>query len=259
MYIVRTKPYVQKTFIPNVIRTKSVRTGLYVQCTYIVCTFARWESKDLSNLLPDKYRGITLLSTYNKLFEILLWHRMKRWWTDEKVVSDLQGACKTGHSCIHSALILQEVLATSMDNNNHCIVAFFDVSKAFDSVWMDGLFKQIYDRGIEGKTWRLLYRSYIDFQCCVKLEGRYSDWYHLFCGIHQGVYMSLLKYTVFINSLLEQLKNSQLCCSFSSSPCMPMGYADDLAAACLSKNKMDRATLKRVGSLSLVRLFTPVY
>ena len=41
-YIVRTNPYVQKTFIPNVIRTKSVCTGLYVQCTYIVRTFACW-------------------------------------------------------------------------------------------------------------------------------------------------------------------------------------------------------------------------
>ena len=200
-----------------------------------------FKGKDLSNLLPDNYRGITLLSTYNKLFEILLWQRMKRWWSDEKVVSDLQGACKTGHSCIHSALVLQEVLATSMDNNNQCIVAFFDVSKAFDSVWTDGLFRQIYDRGIRGKTWRLLYRSYIDYQCCVKLQGQLSDWYPLFCGIHQGGYMSLLKYTVFINSLLEELKNSRLCCSFFSSPSMLVGYADDLAAACLGKNKMDRA------------------
>ena len=53
--------------------------------------------------------------------------------------------------------------------------------------------------------------------------------------------MSLLKYTVFINSLLEQLKRSRLCCNFYSTPSMPVGYADDLAAACLSKIKMDRA------------------
>ena len=53
--------------------------------------------------------------------------------------------------------------------------------------------------------------------------------------------MSLLKYTVFIKSLLEQLKNSPLCCNYFSNPSMPVGYADDLAAACLSKVKMDRA------------------
>ena len=166
---------------------------------------------------------------------------MKTWWADEKVVSDLQGAYKTGHSCIHSALIFQEAVAMSMDTNNHCIVAFFDVAKAFDGVWTDGLFKKIFDSGIKGKTWRLLYRRYVDFQCCVKLGGQCSDWYHLFCGIHQGGYMSLLKYTVFINSLLEQLKNSHLCCNFFSTPSMPVGYADDLAVACLNKIKMDPA------------------
>ena len=73
---------------------------------------------------------------------------MKSWWVDEKVVWDLQGACKAGHSCIHSALIHQEAVATSMDNNNHCIVALFYVAKAFDSVWTDGLFKQMFDSGI---------------------------------------------------------------------------------------------------------------
>ena len=143
-----------------------------------------FKGKDTSNLLTDNYRGITLLSSYNKLLEIMLWNRMKSWWVDEKVVSDLQGACKAGHSCIHSALVLHEAVATSMDNNNHCIVANFDVAKAFDSVWMDGLFKQIFDSGIKVKTWRFLYRSYVDFRCCLKLGRRVSDWYPLSCGIH---------------------------------------------------------------------------
>ena len=200
-----------------------------------------FKGKDLSNLLTDNYRGITLLSSFNKIYEILLWHRMKDWWVQEKVVSDLQGACKSGHSCIHSALVLQETLAASIENNNHCIVAFFDVAKAFDSVWTDGLYKQFFYIGIKGKTWRLLYRSYQNFKCCVKLGGSTSDWYYLYCGIHQGGYMSLIKYTVFINSLLDLLKESQLCCKLYLTPSAPVAYADDLAATCLNKTKMDRA------------------
>ena len=52
--------------------------------------------------------------------------------------------------------------------------------------------------------------------------------------------MSLLKYTVFINSLLVQLKQSQLCCKMYKTPSAPVGYADDLAAACLNKHKMSQ-------------------
>ena len=52
--------------------------------------------------------------------------------------------------------------------------------------------------------------------------------------------MSLIKYTVFINSLLVDLKNSKTCCMIYKTPSTPVGYADDLAAACRSKLKMDR-------------------
>ena len=73
-----------------------------------------------------------------------------------------------------------------MEENNQCFVAFFDVAKAFNTVWIDGLFKQIFDIGITGKTWRLLYRCYIDFQCKVRIGSRLSEPYELRCGIHQG-------------------------------------------------------------------------
>ena len=37
-----------------------------------------------------------------------------------------------------------------MDDNNKCFVAFSDVGKAFETVWIDGLFKQVHDLGISG-------------------------------------------------------------------------------------------------------------
>ena len=197
-----------------------------------------FKGKDLCNLDPNNYRGITLLSTYNKLFEIVLWNRLKKWWVDEGVISDLQGACKTGLSCIHSAFSLQEAVATSLEAGNKCFVAFYDVSKAFDSVWIDGLFRQVFNSGITGKTWRLLYRSYLDFRCCAKIQGQFSEWYVLERGIHQGGYMSLLKYTLFINSLLVQLKLSGLCCKINRTPSTPVGYADDLASGCINANRL---------------------
>ena len=198
-----------------------------------------FKGKDLDVLDPNNYRGITLLSTFNKIFEILIWRRLKDWWKDESVISELQGACKSGLSCIHTAFLLQETLAASMEANEQCFLAFFDVAKAFDTVWIDGLFKQIYDIGITGKTWRLLYRCYINFSCHVRVEGNLSEPSSLRCGIHQGGYLSLLKYTVFINSLLVSLRDSGLCAKIYATPSTPLGYADDLAACCLSKRKTD--------------------
>ena len=140
-----------------------------------------YKGKDTCTLDPNNYRGITLLPTFNKLLEILIWQRIKGWWYGERVISDLQGACREGYSCVHTAFNLRETVATSMESTNKCFVAFYDVAKAFDTVWIEGLFKQIYDLGITGKTWRLLYRGYLNFKCCVKLQGSFSDWYYLCC------------------------------------------------------------------------------
>ena len=52
--------------------------------------------------------------------------------------------------------------------------------------------------------------------------------------------MSLFKYLVFINSLLVELEQSNLCCSLYGIPVSPLGYADDIAAATTSKTKTDR-------------------
>ena len=65
-------------------------------------------------------------------------------------------------------------------------------------------------------------------------------WYPMECGIHQGGFLSMIKYTAFINSLLSELEQSRLCCSIYNVNTSPVGYADDIAACTLSKRKMDR-------------------
>ena len=61
------------------------------------------------------------------------------------------------------------------------------------------------------------------------------------CAGFIRVFLSLVKYAIFINSLLVDLKRSGLCCKLYRTPSAPLGYADDIAACCLSKQKLDRA------------------
>ena len=56
----------------------------------------------------------------------------------------------------------------------------------------------------------------------------------------KGGILSLIKYIVFISGLLIDLEKSKLCCQISHIPSRPAGYADDLAAATVSKNHTDR-------------------
>ena len=200
-----------------------------------------FKGKNLCALDPNSYRGITLLTSLNKVFEMVLWHRMVDWWEAENVISKLQGACKSGSSCVHSALVLQETISVGLDTSKKVFVAYFDVAKAFDSVWIDGLFYQLYRKGVCGKIWRLLYATYQDFQCRVRVNSEYSEWYPMTCGIHQGGFLSLLKYTAFIDPLISELEQSGTGCTIVGIPTSPVGYADDMATCSTSKNKLDKA------------------
>ena len=118
----------------------TIRISEYIPlCFKLGVQVPLYKGKDTCVLDPNNYRGITLLPTFNKLFEILLWHRMKSWWNEEQIMSELQGACREGASCVHTALNLRETIAPSLESSRLCFVAFFDVAKAFDTVWIDGL------------------------------------------------------------------------------------------------------------------------
>ena len=219
--------------------------NLVVEREYIPVNFRRgiqvplFKGKNLDCLDSNNYCGITLLTNFNKLFEVLLWGRLEKWWVSSGVISQLQGACKKGQSCVHSCMILQETVSAALDSHRYIFVSYYYVSKAFDTVWTDGLFWKLHQKGIRGKIWRLMYRSYMDFNCCVGIGNECSDWYPMLCGIHQGGFLSLLKYSVFIDGLIRELEDSNLCCTIQSLKSTPLGYADDLAAATISKVRRD--------------------
>ena len=67
-------------------------------------------------------------------------YRVEEWWFSSNIISDTQGACRKSVSSIHTAMLLQETIATNLVNSSKVFVLYLDVSKVFDSVWVDGLF-----------------------------------------------------------------------------------------------------------------------
>ena len=128
-------------------------------------------------------------------------------------------------------------MSSALETHSNVFVSYYDVSKAFDTVWINGLFYKLYIIGIKGK---ILYRTYVDFWCKVRIQGSTSEWYQMRCGIHQGGFLSLIKYIAFINDLICQLEDSGLCCDVAGIASTPPGYADDIATACIDKSRMDR-------------------
>ena len=58
------------------------------------------------------------------------------------------------------------------------------------------------------------------------------------CGIHQGGYLSLLKYAAFIDPLLRRIEGDNIGVSVGNVQTTPVGFADDMSACTKSKHSM---------------------
>ena len=88
----------------------------------LIIPIPKGHNKDLSK--PTNYRGITLLSVLGKVFEKVLLHRLSDL---QSQLNPLQGGFKSGHSCLHSAFILQEAILSLQEQKKKSFVVFLDV------------------------------------------------------------------------------------------------------------------------------------
>ena len=85
---------------------------------------------------------------------------------------------------------------------------FLDVHKAFDTVWIDGLFYKLFsDLGIIGRMWLALRDLYRNVKAQDFYEGSLSGKINLSQGTGQGRSLTPFMYKVYVNELLNVLSN----------------------------------------------------
>ena len=197
-----------------------------VFCQGLVIPIPEGHNKDLSN--PSNYRGITILSDVSKLLEKLVIWRISEL-NPSPTLNPLQGGFRSGHSCSHTALILQEAIASACEAGNKAFVAFLDVKKAFDTVWHAGLLVKLHQKGVTGHLWHMISSWYSSSSSCVLWEGKCSLSFVLNQGVRQGGTLSSFLYVLFVDELLDTLAASGLGVHVAGLYCVAPMYADDLA------------------------------
>ena len=183
--------------------------------------------------IPDNNRGITLASVIGKIYDSVLVARSGEWL--HGVIDDLQGANHKNCSCTHTAMLLREMIAYGRESDRTVYTALLDVRKAFDQVWIDGLFYKLKHNGMDPKLWRILRNAYSNFQCSVLVAGGTSRQFQPEQGIHQGDVWSMPLYCVFNNDMIKELKSSIHGTRLRAINCTCPTFVDDLSIVAWSK------------------------
>ena len=107
----------------------------------------------------------------------------------------LQTAYQKELSCSDATFVTQETLLTSLRSGGHPFLCLFAIEKAFDSVELPVLLGRLYNIGIRGRCWRIIYRWYTLASSRVRVNVITSDSYLITRGVKQGSVLSPLLFS----------------------------------------------------------------
>ena len=172
----------------------------------------------------ENYRGIALSSPIGKLFDCILMNAF----TEELKSSDFQFGYKENSSTTKCTFVVNEIINYYNTNGSDVYVILLDATKAFDRVHYIKLFELLLQRNLCPTVCRYLALQYTNQMCCVKWSHVMSDTFGVANGVKQGGVLSPILFNVYMDYLLNKLKESGAGCYIGNVFNGALSYADDL-------------------------------
>ena len=172
----------------------------------------------------DNYRALTIGTGLSKLLDIVI----KNQQTDKLKTSDLQFGFKEKSSTTMCTFMVLETIGYYKSKGSNVHVLLLDASKAFDRVNFIKLFDKMLRKGMCPLTVRLLLNMYTQQKLQVKWNNILTQQFDVTNGVRQGGVLSPLFFSLYIDDLLEKLKNNGTGCNIGHKFVGAFGYADDI-------------------------------
>jgi uncharacterized protein YerC len=194
--------------------------------------------KDLSKSVhvSDNYRPIALSSVVCKVFDHIILDKHK----NSLCSSGLQHGFKKKHSTVTCSFVLQEVIEYYRLNGSTVYNVFLDASRAFDRVHYTKLFKLLLKRNVCPLVIRFLIVMYTNQSIRVRWAGETSENYGMCNGVRQGGVLSPLLFAVYIDEMLNRLKEADIGCHIGREYLGALAYADDICLVAPSVDAMNQ-------------------
>ncbi|KAG2190643.1 hypothetical protein INT47_004826 [Mucor saturninus] len=183
---------------------------------------------------PSNYRPISLISTFRKIMEYCLQAQL---YQQTNFISIQQGGFKPKLAAMDHAVVLDELMHRFKNNNNNTppTVITLDVAKAYDQCPRDTIWNTMYNKNCNQRLLNILKNLFDQVSIQVINGNHQSPNFQPITGVLQGSVLSPHLYSIFINSLPQQLSEIHPTNNLQDINCLL--FADDVVLIS-SSNKM---------------------
>lgn len=188
----------------------------------IVIPVVKNKSGDMSDL--GNYRPISLATIIAKVLDRLLEIQLNK----HLQIHDNQFGFRPKLSTECAIMCLKQTVRYYTDRGTPIYACFLDLSKAFDLVSYDILWKKLKEENTPPEVINIFRYWYGNQVNNVRWAGQLSDSYKMECGVRQGGLTSPVLFNLYINALIVTLSNEHVGCHIDDVCVNNLSYADDM-------------------------------
>ena len=200
--------------------------------TGIILPVYKGKGKDPLNC--NSYRGISITPVIMKLFEYILLERILPVLQDNGHPHIAQTAYQKKVSCQDAIFTSLEAIRSTLRDGRSAYLSLYDLEKAFDSIEHAILLRSLFEAGVNGKSWRLIWFWYSNLTAVVRSGAITSSPIHILRGVQQGSVLSPIFFLVIMDNLLHQLSRNSCGASIYHLYLGGAIHADDVRAVASS-------------------------
>ncbi len=161
------------------------------------------EKKATDRNNPKNYRPISLTNCIIKIVEKLVQKRLNFWLNYHNIISQFQSGFQKSRQTLDNLFYFAEKAHNAHNSNpkNKACAVVFDISKAFDKVWHNGLIFKLHQLKLPAKLGKWITTLITGRKFFVKLGNYSSTEFDIETGVHQGGILSPLLFIIYINDI----------------------------------------------------------
>jgi len=156
----------------------------------------------------DNHRGISLLSIAGKILARILLNRLLEHLSAHELFPESQCGFRKERGTADMIFAARQIQEKCIEQNRALYMTFVDLTKAFDTVCRDGLWKIMAKFGCAPKFIHMVRQFHDGMQASVKSSGNNSDPFPVTNGVKQGCVLAPTLFSIVFSAMLKEAFSS---------------------------------------------------